>query len=298
MVELGAISVKRPIGASPVEPRHDAGEDFRRRDRTDRADLLFSKEAHMTEQDTFLNRIGRLFKKTPKSNGHNELAVSSGDQQPDGEGQGVLVETRNTTQRPWGKNNVAIAQLQEGFNSLTELMGSIRENLEAQGQRQSELIDHLSALPKVLEMIPESNRIQSETLKAMHQQLVSQAEQQQTLGEILEKLSEAGGEQKDILEGLRERVETLNHQDKAMADSLNTVGAAMESTSRNAATSAEVLSSLRDNIKSRDSELERVLHRQGARFTTMLAIAIFLSIAALVAVVVMGYLMMHGGLKQ
>ena len=128
----------------------------------------------------------------------------------------------------------------------------------------------------------------------MHQQLTSQAEQQQTLGDILEKLSESGGEQKDILEALRERVETLNHQDKAMADSLNTVGAAMESASRNAATSAEVLSSLRDTIKTRDNELERVLHRQGTRFTTMLAIAIFLSVAALTAVVVMGYLMLHG----
>jgi DNA repair exonuclease SbcCD ATPase subunit len=252
----------------------------------------------MIEQETFLNRIGRLFKKTPKSNGHGELALPSNESQPDGEGQSVLVETRGATVRSWGKNNAAISQLQEGFESLTELMGSIRQNLEAQGQRQAELIDHLSALPKVLEMIPESNRIQSETLKAMHQQLVSQAEQQQTLGDILEKLSEAGGEQKDILEGLRERVENLNHQDKAMADSLNTFGAAMESTSRNAATSAEVLSSLRDNIKARDSELERVLHRQGARFTTMLAIAIFLSIAALVAVVVMGYLMMHGGLPH
>ena len=47
---------------------------------------------------------------------------------------------------------------------------------------------------------------------------------------------------------------------------------------------------MRDNINSRDGELERILHRQGSRFTTMLAVAIFLSIAALVAVGVIGYI--------
>ena len=47
---------------------------------------------------------------------------------------------------------------------------------------------------------------------------------------------------------------------------------------------------MRTNLDQRDKQLENILHRQGTRFTTMLAIAIFLSIAALAAVTVMGYL--------
>ena len=50
---------------------------------------------------------------------------------------------------------------------------------------------------------------------------------------------------------------------------------------------------MRDNIDTRDGQIERILHRQGTRFTTMLAVAIFLSIAALVAVGVIGYLMLN-----
>ena len=55
---------------------------------------------------------------------------------------------------------------------------------------------------------------------------------------------------------------------------------------------------MRDNLSSRDGQLERVLHRQGVRFTTMLSVAIVLSIAALVAVGVIGYILInqHGGL--
>jgi small-conductance mechanosensitive channel len=254
----------------------------------------------MNEPESFLNRISRLFKRTTKSNGNTATATLDEDPASSDENEQsphVSVQTHAVSLRPWRRNTAAIAQLQGGFHSLTNLMNEIRQNMVNQGRRQDELNSYLSALPKLLETIPESNRIQGETLKAIQEQLQHNADQQQTLGEILEKLSESGGDQKDLLEGLRERVETLNHQDKAMADSLNSVGAALESTSRNSAAGAQVLESLRENLKSRDGELERVLQRQGVRFTTLLAVAIFVSITALVAVVVMGYLMMHGGMK-
>jgi chromosome segregation ATPase len=243
-------------------------------------------EALMSDTDTFLNRISRLFKRPARPNGNGDSAEHS-----------VTVETRPVAIRPWGRNQAAITQLQQGFSSLTDLMGSIRQHMDSQGRRQDELLAHLSALPRVLETIPESNRLQGETLKAIHEQLLHQAQQQETLGEILQKLSESGGDQKELLEGLRERVETLNYQDKAMADSLNTVGSALESVSRNSAASTEVLGHLSDNLRTRDGELERILHRQGTRFTTMLAIAICLSIAALGSVAVFAYLNMHGGIR-
>jgi len=45
-------------------------------------------------------------------------------------------------------------------------------------------------------------------------------------------------------------------------------------------------------MTSRDNELQQVLMRQGTRFTVMLSVAIFLSIAALAAVAVIGYLLL------
>jgi chromosome segregation ATPase len=244
----------------------------------------------MPETDNFLNRIGRIFKRAPKSNGSGE----------DGQGErapGVTVETHPMIRAPWKRNTAAIAQLQDGFHSLTDLMDEIRQNMVAQGRRQDELIGYLSALPKLLETIPENNRLQAETLKAVHDQLQRHADQEQTLGEILEKLTESGGDQKDLLEGLRERVETLSHQDAAMAENMHSVSVALEQTSRHSAVGTQVLESLRENMKSRDGELQRVIQKQNMRFTTLLVVAICVSIAALAAVFVMGYTMTHGGVK-
>jgi DNA repair exonuclease SbcCD ATPase subunit len=240
----------------------------------------------MSDQQTILNRIGRLFKRS-KSNGDLD---NSSDNNP---GDTTISVSRPTLVKPWGRNQAAISQLQSGFQTLTELITAIRENMEHQNNRQEALLQHLSALPKVLETLPESNRLQGQTLKAIQDQLTQQADQQHTLGEILLKLSDTGSEQKDILEGLRDRVETLNQQDRAMADSLNNVGTALESASRNSATSTQVLVQMRENLNTRDTQLENVLHRQGNRLTTMLTIAISLSAAALVAVVIMGFLMIR-----
>jgi putative Mn2+ efflux pump MntP len=89
---------------------------------------------------------------------------------------------------------------------------------------------------------------------------------------------------------LKDRVESLTQHDPAIASNLSNVGSAMATLSENTHASATVLQSMRDSGEQRDRELEKILHRQGARFTTMLAVAIVLSIAALGAVATMAYL--------
>jgi hypothetical protein len=247
------------------------------------------KEANMPETETFLHRIGRLFKRPAKPNGDSH---DGQDQNPS-----VTLEAQPITLRPWRKNSAAIAHLQDGFQSLTQLMDEIRQNMVSQSRRQDELIGYLSALPKLLESIPESGRLHAETLQAIQTQLQRHGDHQETLGEILEKLAESGGDQKDLLEGLRERVETLNAQDKAMADSLGSVSASLEQSTRHSVAGTQVLESLRENLKSRDGDLEKVIQRQNARFTTLLIVAICISVAALVAVGVVGYLLMHSAAK-
>lgn len=239
-------------------------------------------EPYQAAQETFISRIGRLFRRAPRPNGNS-----------DSSGSHAIIDPRPGIARPWGRQSAAIARLQEGFDSLTDLMSAIKQNLETQNRRQDELVGYLSTLPKVLEMMPEASRAQAETLGAIRDQLVNQSEQQAVLGDILAKLSESGGDQREVLEGLRERVEKLNEQDRKIAENMENVGSAMASASKNTQTSTQVLEQMRDNMSARDGELERVLHRQAAKFTAMLAVAIFIAIAALVAVLVMGYVVMY-----
>jgi small-conductance mechanosensitive channel len=259
----------------------------------------------MNETPTLLSRIGSWFKRSDRadvndSNGLGNGAARNGEL-PLGDGgengqshlaqTGQLMEPRSTFLRPWARRDAAINQLQEGFVTLTDLMQGIREGLDKQGQRQAELMGFLSTLPQVLQPLPEASKMQGETLKAIHQQLATQNQAQGKLSEILDRMSESGYANKRMLEEIQGQYKTFQQADQKIVDNLSTLGAHMQTVSQHSATTTQVLEGLKSNINQRDDQLERILHKQSTRFTTLLVAAIFFSVAALVAVSVIGYLL-------
>ena len=236
------------------------------------------------ETQNIVSRIGNWFKRGPRP--LNGELIDQHNSRPQ-------LELRGSVLRPWAKRDQAITNLQDGFHTLTDLMTAIKENLTEQNRRQDELLRHLSHLPEAIQSIPESNRMQGEALRAIYSRMEQQNTQQQMIADILQKVSQANTEQSKTVDVVRDRVEIMAEHERKISDNLSSVGTAMQTVSRNSQTSAQVLEQMRDNISSRDGQLERILHKQAMRFTSMLAIAIFLSIAALVAVAVVGYQLMN-----
>lgn len=233
----------------------------------------------MSEQQTLLTKLGNLFRR----NSRNGDLPLHGD---------TSIEPRSTFLRPWAKRDVAVQNLQDSFDTLTGLMSTIRQSLDSQGKRQDELLTYFAHLPEALRSIPESSRLHGEALHAIHQQLEQQNVNQDRLGEILEKIVANDGAQKQNIDEIRDRMDSIRETDQVISTNLNSLGSALQSVTRNSTAGAQVLENLRDRFETRDSQLEQILHRQGTRFTTMLSIAIFLSIAALTAVCIMGYMLL------
>jgi chromosome segregation ATPase len=261
------------------------------------------------EQQKLMSRFGNWFRKNqtpqdePPANGDDGNGpMLSGGGDDDGEqhdrdenthsiaSAALEFETRNTMFRPWAKRDNAIENLQRGIGALSDLLVSLRDNMERQSQRQEQLLNQFAGLPEVLRSIPESNRLQGEALSAIQISIERQTSQQSKLGEVLERLSAADNQQARTLDALQQTVVTMNDRDQAISVNLQSLGMAMESMSDNSQASAKVLEQLRDNTARRDGDLERVIKRQNTRFTTMLTIAIVLSVAALSAVSTFGYL--------
>jgi len=267
------------------------------------------------EQQKIMSRIGAWFRKNPTpmeelpANGEDGgPPMLSGPNGPD-DGQNEREqeevhtdvvqenEPRVTFLRPWAKRDNAIDNLQRGIGALSDLLVSLRDNMEKQSQRQEQLLSHLADLPDALRAIPESSRMQSEALQAIQGQIERQTTQQSKLGEVLDRLSVADEQQGGTLEALRQTVVSLNDHDQAISQNMQSLGSALASMSDNSQSSAQVLEQLRDNSARRDGELERVLKRQNTRFTTLLTVAIVLSIAALTAVSTFGYLAYEAMIK-
>ena len=229
----------------------------------------------MSEQSTgLMSRIGGWFRRSKSYDASSSTDIMQSTPRP------LMLTTA-------AKRDQAIANLQQGFTTLTELMTTIKDSLNDQGRRQDELLTYLSHLPKAIEGIPETNRLQVESLKAISARLEQQNNQQNLIGEILGKLADSDHQQKQAVDDVRTRVEDVAEQNKTISENLSTVGSAMQTVSRNSQASAQVLEQVRDNIEKRDGQLERLLHKQAVRFTSLLYVAIFLSIAALVAVAIL-----------
>jgi chromosome segregation ATPase len=254
----------------------------------------------MSDQSTLFNRIGSWLKNATRLENDpiGRLAHENGDHTMNDNGNtntiataiAPVTESRSTFLRPWAKRDQAIENVQGGIVALGELMTSIRDNMERQSQRQDELLQYLSHLPAALQSLPETSRLQAETLEAIQQQMQGQSAQQQKLAEILQAIGEAGNEHGKTLETVSDHVQAMRGHDQKISEHLGNVGSAMESVSKHSESSIQVLAQMRDNLSDRDGELQRILNRQGSRFTTLLIVAIVLSIVALVAVGVFGYL--------
>lgn len=237
-------------------------------------------------EETLLTRVRSWFKRSDVLDG--DLP----DLNPDSHANTQIATRKNSIFHPFAKQNAAIESLQSGFVTLTDLMVGIRENLERQGNRQDQLLEHLSKLPALLEQLPESSRMHGETLKALHQELAAQHTNQQRLTEILDHVSKSSAAQHEALDGLSDRLDRSRQTDEQMVANLGNVSATMQELGRTTSAGANLMESLRDNMSSRDHDLQQVLMKQGTRFTVMLSVAIFLSISALVAVAVIGYLLL------
>ena len=196
--------------------------------------------------------------------------------------------------RPWAKRDQALQGLSDGFNTLTDLMSSIRDNLETQQDKQNELLDHLKHLPETLKMIPEAQRGHTETLRTIHRQLEGQQGQQERLGDILEEIGKSGLAQKESIDDLQARMEKMRETDAQVSENLGGVGRAIGEFSRTSTASTAVLEKMQAAMDRRSDELEKVLAKQGSRFAWLMTAVVVIALLALAAAGFAAYLVASG----
>lgn len=241
----------------------------------------------MDNKPSFVSRVGQWFKSFRPNVDSLPL-----EHHPAEESSSNLPATRPSFWRPWGRRDAAMAGLQQGFNTLSELMDSIRENLEKQGRRQDEMISYLSNLPEILQSLPESHRMHAEALQTLSRQIEQQVRQQGQLTDILTQLGQSQSDQHDAVAGLHERVQSMAEHNQTISENLRQVGSAMESMGKNSESSTQVLRQLHDDISARSGEVEKALQRQNTRLTALLIAAIGLSVAAIAGVLAVVFVMM------
>jgi ABC-type transporter Mla subunit MlaD len=242
--------------------------------------------AIMTEQPSFMSRIAGWFR---WNRSDDSLPL---------EKETFALEVKTPARRGWffqrdSRRDAAMESLQRGFDDLTRLITSIRDNMDQQTRRQDELLSFVSQLPELLETLPESLRTQGETLRAIVTQLQQQMEHQARLGQVLGQLADADADHHQRIGAMDQRLEAMTMQSQTISATLRQVGASLDSAGRASEATAETIRQIQEKISTRDEQLESVLRTQNTRFTTMIAAAIAIAIAALGCTAWVGWMLMN-----
>ena len=231
----------------------------------------------MTEETGFFDRVSRWFKRQFRK--EEDLPLLYGQ-----------TETSLAPLRrglfPWTRGGGDIDLIESRLSAVTALMVALRSAIDQQSQRHDELLTYLSQLSHALQAIPDTARVQSETLRVLHQQIAYQNAQHRQLSEVLRKLGDSDGEQHTIIEGLRERVELLYATDQSIRETIGGMDTAVRQVSLNSNTSTLVLERLRDNLVNHETDLDKSLRRQNRHVLIALVICIVMSIIAIVTVII------------
>lgn len=233
----------------------------------------------MSEQASIFNRVSRWFKRRFTSQEDLPLLYGQTETPKDG------AISRPLFGLPWQRRGGEdLSVLHSGLASMTALMTSLRQYLDQQSARHDELLTYLSQLSSALQAIPDSSRVQGETLRVLHQQIAYQNAQHKQLSEMLRKIGEGTGSQQEIVELLRDRVETLYKNDQQISETIEGMGSSITVVTQNSQTNTMVLERLRDNLVTRDGELERSIRQQNRWVISSLLVAIAMSVLAIIIV--------------
>ena len=234
----------------------------------------------MNDNGGLLTKLGRWFR-------HR---FSSGEDLPLLHGQtetSTAIVRRPIFGFPRKRREEDLTALNEGLSSIAALMTSLRQYLDQQNARHEELLTYLSQLSNALQSIPDTGRVQGETLRVLHQQIAYQNAQHKQVSEVLRKVSESSGSQQEIAETLRDRVESLYKNDQQISETIENMGASVTVVSQQSQTTSMMLERLRDNLVNRDGELEKAIGRENRRTRGTLMIVGATSLAALVISIAM-----------
>jgi len=238
----------------------------------------------MAEQTGLISRIANLFGRRNRIDGQ----PLDDAQSPTTE----IISARGSIFRPFAKRDAVLANLSEGFVTLTQLMSAIKESLEKQQSRSDELLRLLGQLPQVIETIPESNRNQAEALRTIYQQLAQQNQSQTTIGEVLNRIADGNNDQRKLIDALSEQLENIRQTDASISSNLSSVGSAMQTLGQSSQTTAQVLEQVRESLRQRDAEIQAVIQRQDSRFNFILWLSVVLAITTIVSLVLVSYIAM------
>ena len=184
------------------------------------------------------------------------------------------------------QREATLIQLKRGYEEVVDTMSTLRTHMEDQSRRSDRMLNLMEGLPDVLRSIPESNARQTQVLQAMREQMETQAQTTTQLSVALTELAGATGQQQQAMAGLQSQMEANRASGEALRDSLGILSETMDTMTQASRSNVDAVNAIAE--QSRDNQEQTAsLYRHAQRHSTVMAAVSWA--LALAALAVSGY---------
>ncbi|UCD27611.1 MAG: hypothetical protein JSV03_10900 [Planctomycetota bacterium] len=247
-----------------------------------------------TKWNTFWNRLrGKINTKSGFAEQDSDLPEVGGD--------GLLAEpithpsdaeVESQSDKPTGplvrlsKREQAIAQLQQGYDRVTQLIEDIQKHLASQGERSDRICSSLDQLARSMSDTPNLSRQQAHTLEAIVGQLEMTNVRTQQLTETVGEIPKITRAQSDTLAGINRQLEMAGEQNVVANQTMDKLGQAITALGESNNSQAQILQEINAKTNQQNEVLSQLIAKQSKRFTMLFIVTVLLAAAAVATTIV------------
>lgn len=183
--------------------------------------------------------------------------------------------------RPGGSRERSIAQLQQAYEEVFDLVGTLKQHMEAQSHRSERLIEMMEGLPEALKSLPEANRNQTQTLQVIEGHLKQQNLQSEGLTQAIQGLAKAAGNQEHAMNLIQQQLDAGQESREQLHQNFSHLGETLEQMTETHQASTQLLTRLNDTHEQSDVQMQQLVARNQRQMTMMSVVSWSLAIVAL-----------------
>lgn len=165
-------------------------------------------------------------------------------------------------------------KIEAGQQQVLDLIKSIAVHLDTQSQRSERMAGSLAQLAHSLSSMPEANRLQGDTLRALVSHVAAGNSKTETLAALLSELQKNQSVHGRVLENLSVNAQTTQISDRQMAESIRNFSDTMDALGVNARQQTNMISRLSEVEEKQDARLIELIRKQNRRFNSLFVVTL------------------------
>lgn len=182
-------------------------------------------------------------------------------------------------------------KIEAAQQQLLSLIGSIQSHLDGQAARSEKMAGSLAQLAYALSSMPESARVQHDTLRALMQHVAAGNQRSETLGAIVDELRKAQSSQSASMQQLAEAIHAASfrtgEQQSGLSEQVRRVEGAVGVIGLTTRSQSDMLSRLSEIEQKQDQRLIDLIRKQNRRFNTLFIVTLSLAGFTIAAMLVL-----------